>query len=284
MSETPKLQLEVVGAGFGRTGTVSTREAMRILGFWPNYHMAEAAINQSAFTRFASRMAVKFGSTSGPNLPPFKGNHFTLWTEATLAKRQGDDKRVKEILVKLLNGYKSNLDYPSSMFYKELHELCPNSPVLLTIRDSPEAWAKSIMGSIGLITIYFDSWYHFIPALFHGLGHRSMPAMIKVNACGGDVKNWQDKKWLCEEYERHIAEVKSTIPEDKLVVFNVKEGWKPLCEKLGVKVQEGDFPRLNDSENIKKNLQVIKVVDTIMWLVLIGVLVGIGFGVAIFCF
>merc|ERR1712071_585300 len=93
MSETPKLQLEVVGAGFGRTGTVSTREAMRILGFWPNYHMAEAAINQSAFTRFASRMAVKFGSTGGPNLPPFNGNHFTLWTEATLAKRQGDDKR-----------------------------------------------------------------------------------------------------------------------------------------------------------------------------------------------
>ena len=122
-----------------------------------------------------------------------------------------------------------------------------------------------------------DSWYHFIPSLFHGLGHRSFPVLLKENACGGDVKNWKDEKWLCNEYERHHLEVKSTIPADKLIVFNVKEGWKPLCEKLGVELQEGDFPRLNDSDNIKKGLKVIKVLDTIMWVVLVGALAGIGF-------
>lgn len=121
---------------------------MRILDFWPSYHMSEATLNQSVLTRFARRVAMKSDS------PPFKGNHLPLWTEATIAKRNGDDKRVKEILVILLEGYKSNLDYPSSMFYKELHELCPDSPVLLTIRDSPKAWAKSIIGSIGLVANY----------------------------------------------------------------------------------------------------------------------------------
>merc|ERR1712066_96261 len=210
--------------------------------------------------RFLSWVVVRTGIASGDMQAMYdarvEGNHLPEWLEATLAKRRGDDDKVKEILTKLLTGYKSNLDYPSSMFYRELHELCPDAPVLLTFRDSPEAWAKSIMNSIGRVANYMNSWYHFIPSLIHGLGHRSFPALIKENACGGDVKNWLNKEWLCAEYERHVTEVKNTIPEDILMIFNVKEGWKPLCEKLNCEWQEGDFPRLNDTANIQRNLKV----------------------------
>jgi len=266
------LKLEVIGAGFGRTGTVSTREAFKILGVWPNYHMAEAAMGASRTIRFMVWVGSKLGAEEnhGEDATRTHGDHIVLWEEASIAQKAGDDKKVKELLVKMLAGFKSTLDYPAAIFYKELLELCPDAKVVLTIRDSPEAWAKSITGSIGLVANYGNSWYHYIPSLFHGLMPPSFPSMLKHNACGGDIKNWKSTEWLCSEYNRHIAEVKANVPADKLVVFNVKEGWKPLCQKLGKEVQEGNFPRLNDSANIKKNLRFLKFVDTVTWGLLIA--------------
>ena len=87
-------------------------------------------------------------------------NLMELWLEATLEKQKENDKKVKEILRVLLNGYRSTLDYPSCIFYKELLELCPDAKVLLTIRDSPEVWAESVTSSIGLLVNYVDCWYH----------------------------------------------------------------------------------------------------------------------------
>ena len=52
-----------------------------------------------------------------------RGDHLVLWKEASIAKKAGDDKRVKELLVQLLIGFKSTLDYPAAIFYKELLEL-----------------------------------------------------------------------------------------------------------------------------------------------------------------
>ena len=48
------------------------------------------------------------------------------------------------------------------------------------------------------------------------------------------------------EYSAHNDAVKSTIPDDRLLVFEVKDGWAPLCEFLGVPVPDEPFPRTND--------------------------------------
>ena len=276
------LDINIIGAGFGRTGTVSTRAAMEILGYVPNYHCAEAAAGllwmDSQTVHFMGKIAKFLGipfcsfprGKTDLNANKKSKNLMELWLEATLEKQKGNDEKVKEILRVLLNGYRSTLDYPSCIFYKELLELCPDAKVLLTIRDTPEVWAESVTSSIGLLVNYVDCWYHYVPSLFHGLGHRSFSAALKENGCGGDVKNWLNKEWLKLEYEKHVKEVVALVPDEKLIIFNVKEGWKPLCDKLGLDCPDKKFPKLNDSSNIQMGLKTIKIIDTVTWLGLIG--------------
>ncbi|KAL4886175.1 hypothetical protein BJY04DRAFT_213709 [Aspergillus karnatakaensis] len=42
----------------------------------------------------------------------------------------------------------------------------------------------------------------------------------------------------------HNTEIVSRIPADRLLVYNVKEGWDPLCRFLGVEVPAGPFPHV----------------------------------------
>ena len=63
-----------------------------------------------------------------------------------------------------------------------------------------------------------------------------------------------DRDQAIAHYHRHIAEVKAAVPADRLLVFSVEQGWKPLCEFLGVPVPEAEFPNVNDRAAIKKTL------------------------------
>ena len=53
------------------------------------------------------------------------------------------------------------------------------------------------------------------------------------------------------EFERHNAEVIATVPRERLLVFDVKQGWEPLCTFLGVAVPKEAFPRTNSTEEFK---------------------------------
>jgi hypothetical protein len=52
---------------------------------------------------------------------------------------------------------------------------------------------------------------------------------------------------LAAAIERYNAEVIATVPEDRLLVWSVTDGWEPLCAFLGIDVPEAPFPNLNDS-------------------------------------
>lgn len=60
------------------------------------------------------------------------------------------------------------------------------------------------------------------------------------------LKEWKDYPdgWIEEQYERHNQHVIDHVPSDNLLVFNVKEGWKPLCEFLGKPVHDKPFPHV----------------------------------------
>ena len=61
-----------------------------------------------------------------------------------------------------------------------------------------------------------------------------------------------DKTHLIQRFREHIEEVRNTIPATRLLVFEVKEGWGPLCEFLERPEPDGDFPFLNDEEATKE--------------------------------
>eukprot|EP00521_Asterionellopsis_glacialis_P002703 CAMPEP_0195259542 /NCGR_PEP_ID=MMETSP0706-20130129/8023_1 /TAXON_ID=33640 /ORGANISM="Asterionellopsis glacialis, Strain CCMP134" /LENGTH=80 /DNA_ID=CAMNT_0040313055 /DNA_START=27 /DNA_END=269 /DNA_ORIENTATION=- len=51
------------------------------------------------------------------------------------------------------------------------------------------------------------------------------------------------------------------VPKDQLLVFNVKEGWDPLCKFLGKTVPTVSFPNVNESEDLKRATVMMKIVS-----------------------
>src|ERR1035438_3960207 len=105
--------MKVIGAGFGRTGTMTLKAALEELGVGPCYHMVEAI----------------WGDTR--RLP--------LWQSAA-GGRQTDWEA-------LFDGFRSTVDWPGCTFYEPLMEDFPRAKVLLTLRDA-DAWYESVRTSI----------------------------------------------------------------------------------------------------------------------------------------
>ena len=49
-------------------------------------------------------------------------------------------------------------------------------------------------------------------------------------------------------------EVQRFVPPDRLLVFEVTEGWQPLCRFLNVPVPEVAFPRSNERGSFRKEM------------------------------
>jgi hypothetical protein len=147
--------------------------------------------------------------------------------------------------------FQSAVDWPASRFYKQLMALYPDAKVLLNVRD-PEAWYESM-----LKTVY--------PASRMGL---SAPAESILARMGRmiDTLSWQplfhgrfeDKPYALSVFERHNQEVQDYVPADRLLVWDVKEGWEPLCRFLGVAVPDTPFPHLHDTETFRKQLEMYR--------------------------
>ena len=57
---------------------------------------------------------------------------------------------------------------------------------------------------------------------------------------------FDDKAFVLEIFNAHIEKVKNTVPKEKLLIYEVKEGWQPLCTFLGMPVPSTPFPKLNN--------------------------------------
>ena len=85
---------------------------------------------------------------------------------------------------------------------------------------------------------------------------RHMPRYLKHIQAGrwGELYSKPGEKWSYgrDVWDRHIAYLERTVPKDRLVYFDVREGWEPLCKALGVPVPESvEFPRINDGKAIE---------------------------------
>jgi len=66
---------------------------------------------------------------------------------------------------------------------------------------------------------------------------------------------FEDKEYAIEAFERWNEEVKKRVPTERLLVYEVKQGWEPLCEFLGVEAPDKPFPHLNDTEVFQKRIR-----------------------------
>lgn len=201
--------LEVIGAGYGRTGTYSLKTALEQLGFGPCYHAIELMRNPE---------------------------HVPRWERAVEGANNWDE---------VFAEYRSTTDFPAVSYWRQLVDYYPDAKVVLTVRDGRK-WFESVRNTI-LQEMNLDGEGSFGPP---GGGEPSSVEKLMARMMDDDA-NYHDEEEMVARFERHNAEVQAYVPADRLLVFEVKQGWAPLCEFLGVDVPDSEFPRLNDSDSFK---------------------------------
>jgi hypothetical protein len=136
----------------------------------------------------------------------------------------------------IYDGYESAVDWPTAGFFRELSVAYPQAKFVLTHR-SPESWAASFSETIYKLLAGRDQAPEDMhPWLDMGtdvIGQSGFPPGLDVAG-------------LMAGFTAHNEAVKEVIPADRLLVYQVKEGWGPLCAFLGVPVPDEPFPRTND--------------------------------------
>jgi hypothetical protein len=139
---------------------------------------------------------------------------------------------------RIYRGYESAVDWPTACFYRELLSEFPAAKFVLTVRD-PKRWADSFGATIYKLLAGKEQ----APQEMRAWLDMATGVIAKT---GFPVGLGHDE--LVEAFNAHIQAVKETVPADQLLVFDVREGWGPLCEFLAAPVPDGDFPRTNHRE------------------------------------
>lgn len=133
--------------------------------------------------------------------------------------------------------YSSAVDWPSGHYWRELAEFYPESKVLLSVRPA-EHWWSSYSETIKKLLEIRDEIPDEYPRSILNMADQ---IITQQTFNGSAAHNDQ----VLAAYQKRIDEVKAAIPADRLLIFQVSEGWAPLCEFLKVPIPEADFPRSN---------------------------------------
>lgn len=133
-------------------------------------------------------------------------------------------------------GYESAVDWPTAAFFRELYAAYPEAKFVLTTR-SVESWVASFSATIYKLMAGRDQ----APAKMRDWFDMAIGVLAKTGFPPG-----LDEAGLARAFNGHTEAVKAAIPARQLLVYQVKEGWGPLCDFLGVPVPDEEFPRTND--------------------------------------
>lgn len=217
------MPLKIIGAGFGRTGTMSLYTALNQLGY-PCYHMVEVLHNKA------------------------NKSHLDFWRKVANAK-PGTQFDWDEVF----SGYTAAVDNPACCVWRELLATWPDAKIILTLHPKgAEAWYESTME-----TIYFTEsmWQFKVLAFFTPFGKKMQDMTRKLVWQRSHKGTMENREKAIEHYHQHIADVKASVPAEKLLVYSVDQGWKPLCQFLGVPEPTSKFPNVNDRAEIKKTIR-----------------------------
>jgi hypothetical protein len=195
-----EVNLQIIGAGLPRTATASLSIALEQLLGGPVCHMR--------------------------SIP---GHLFALgpaWEQALAGRMPNWDQ--------LYAGHVAALDWPTSMFWRELSEAYPEALVLLSLRDTAVTWWQSANETIlPVARLALD------PNWQEGRG------LLDLLERFAGSRQWDDPAILQAAYERHSAAVRQGVPQHRLLEWQPTEGWEPICNALGLPVPERPFPWTN---------------------------------------
>jgi hypothetical protein len=136
-------------------------------------------------------------------------------------------------------GYRSSVNLPGSRFWREITAAFPEAKVILTVRD-PDRWYESSTRSI-------------YPAATAPVPPGTTEAFEEMRAMSREVVwdslfdgRFEDRDHALRVFHEHNEAVVREVDAARLLVFDVADGWPPLCDFLGVPVPDAPFPHRND--------------------------------------
>jgi len=245
MGKSYFLKMKIICAGFPKTGSKSASSALRELG----YNVADYIET----VEFMSNVWLRY-----------------LRNEASIEDVLAEYEK---------NGFDANQDVPGNLKWEDLYRASPKgTKVILTIRDSDDVWWRSWCGfmeqeirrgSVGdfnfqTIMQYMMEYGYMGPkfsdmmsALTILFQQHGFPEVIKGRlSCKKTITQVTKNEFrLKQNYRKHNAYVISTVPKEDLLVWNLKDGWEPVCKFLGKSIPDGPIPhdnRTGDNEFIQK--------------------------------
>ena len=207
--------MKVICAGWGRTGTRSLKYALEYLLKEPSYHMQNILLNKNDATKWHNSI--------------FQNNEKFDWEN-------------------IYKGYGACLDFPSCNYYKELMDYYPDAKVILTVRDN-ESWIKSwnVLNNQVLKSFTFR-FLAKIPKTSFKLQkdiHNKM--ILGINGAFKGAKSDSDRMKQFDAWNKSVIEY---VPSDRLLVYQVKDGWEPLCKFLDKPLPDIPFFYKNKTKNM----------------------------------
>jgi hypothetical protein len=199
--------LQIIGSGFGRTGTMSLKGALEQLAFGPCHHFDELLSHPEQVHDWQ-------GIVAGRRMN---------W---------GD----------VFAGYRSQVDWPGAHVWRDLAVAYPQAKVIHTVRPE-EDWWRSFSQTIAALLIS-DQQVPPPPPHIQALTQMATE-MIAAQTFGSALT---DKGAAIAAYRRRTEEVRAAIAPERLLVFDVAEGWQPLCRFLDVPAPVTPFPHLNSAD------------------------------------
>ena len=218
------MSIKIIGAGFPRTGTNTLRESLEMLGFVKTYHMKHLLVHPENLHYWTT----------------LRDTNTTNWDA-------------------LYDGFEATVDFPCYPWYKQHMQRYPDAKVILSTRPF-EKWHESVSSTV---------WRASNPSEEQRLEMAKKveqnPALLPVLKCVGLSKEiimdkhfegrFSDKEFAEQVFNKHHEDVKNYVPAEKLLVFDVAEGWEPLCEFLNVPVPDVPLPHTNKKEDFKAMLE-----------------------------
>lgn len=228
-TEENQTSMQIVGLGLGRTGTTSLVIALEILGYTPVHDDEQTEITD---------------------------------LYQALEKKHISIDKFHEILG--LRGYNATFKTAYYEWVAEHSEV----KAILTVRDSPDQYVNSWLQAASFVDIMECIPFRLMPTV-HVL-KESFDAEFKLEPTGYELEDeddYLDPETLKEVYEEYIEEVTDAIPSERLLVFNVKQGWEPLCEFLDIdeeKCPKGNFPHVHTRAKLQGEMFFLKLI-TYIW-------------------
>ena len=144
-----------------------------------------------------------------------------LWVEAGAGRPDWDA---------IFADYAAMVDYPGAHYWRQLADYYPDAKVLHSVRD-PDKWFESTQATI------------FTP---DGMATRPGPQSAFFASFMVEFRqHMHDRAFMTDYFRRHTEAVKKAIAPERLLVYEVGQGWEPLCAFFGVPVPATPFPAEN---------------------------------------